>query len=60
MSNEIKNRTVFMLCRTDDGNDIYVGSTSIPLRKRFANHKCDVGNPSRLKHYRGSKLYERM
>ena len=63
MSDEIKNRTVYMLCRTgkpDDGTDIYIGSTSQPLGKRFSEHKYNAGNPSRLKYYGSSKLYEKM
>ena len=59
-SNEIKNRTVYMLSRTDGGNDIYIGSTSCPLGKRFTHHKHCAGNPSRLKYYGGSKLYKKM
>ena len=64
MSDEIKNRTVCMLCRADktgdDGEDVYVGSTSLPLGKRFESHKQDARNPFRLKHYGDSKLYRRM
>ena len=60
MSDKIKNRTVYMLCRTDGGNDIYIGSTSQPLGKRFAEHKYNAGNPSRLKYYGSSKLYKKM
>ena len=43
MSDEIKNRTVYMLRRTDGGNDIYIGSTSQPLWKRFSDHKHNAG-----------------
>ena len=57
---EIKNRTVYMLCRTDGGNDIYIGSTSQSLGQRFREHKRNAGNPSRLKWYGGSKLYKKM
>lgn len=61
MSNEIKERTVYMLCRTDKvEDDVYVGSTSCPLEKRFSHHKYNAGNPSRLKYYGNSKLYKRM
>ena len=62
MSDEIKERTVYMLCRTDkdDGTDIYVVSTSEPLGKRFSAHKQDAGNPSRLKYHGNSKLCRRM
>ena len=39
---EIKNRTVYVLTRTnkadDDDSDIYVGSTSKPLERRLAGH----------------------
>ena len=62
MSNEIKNRTVYMLCRADktedDGNYVYVGSTSQPLCQRLRTHTHRAGNPSQ--YYGGSKLYERM
>ena len=53
---EIKQRTVYLLKRTDkpdDGTDIYVGSTSQALKKRLWSHK----------HYTkivNSKLYVRM
>ena len=60
MSDEIKNQTVYMLCRTDGGNDIYVGSTARSLPKRLADHKYDAGDPSRLKWYGGSRLYKKM
>ena len=59
-SDEVKNRTVYMLCRTDGGNDIYIGSTSCPLGKRFSHHKQCAGNPLMLKYYCGSKLYQKM
>ena len=59
-SDEIKKRTVYMLCRTDGGTDIYIGSTSIPSGYRFSQHKYNAGNPSRLKWYGGSKLYKKM
>ena len=64
MTDKIKQRTVYMLCRTDktedDGTDVYVGSTSCPLSRRLAHHKYNAGNPSRLKYYGSSKLYRRM
>ena len=47
-----------MLCRTDGGNDVYIGSTSCPLGKRLADHRHKAGNPSR--YYGGSKLYQKM
>ena len=58
MSGEIKNRTVYMLCRIDCGNGVYIGSTSCPLEKRFAEHKHTAGNPST--YYGCSKLYHKM
>ena len=47
-----------MLCRTDGGNDVYVGSTSAPLCRRLSTHRQRAGNPSR--YYEGSKLYDKM
>ena len=57
-SDEIKNRTVYMLCRTDGGAGIYIGSTSLPLEKRLLTHRQRAGNPSRF--YGNSKLYKKM
>ena len=56
MSGEIKPRTVYLLKRTDkedDGADIYVGSTSLPLPEKLGAHKrhSKIGS---------SKLYRRM
>ena len=45
MSDEIKNRTVYMLCRKgkkEDGTDIYIGSTSKTLEKRLSGHRTDA------------------
>ena len=59
MSDEIKNRTVYFLRRTDkedDGTDIYVGSTLKPLGKRFAIHRCDATRPGN----ENNRLYKRM
>lgn len=56
MSAEIKNRTVYMLCRTDkpeDGTDIYVGSTSQRLKSRLRLHKANAK-------FCDSKLYKRI
>ena len=55
---EIRNRTVYMLCRTDGGNDTYIGSTLQSLDSRFAVHKYHAGNPSQF--YEKSKLYQKM
>ena len=60
MSDEIKERTVYMLRWADGGNGIYVGSTSQALKERLREHKKDAGNPSRLKYYGSSKLYQKM
>ena len=32
----------------------------VTIKKRFKNHKCDAGNPLRLKYYGSLKLYEKM
>ena len=59
MSDEIKNRTVYMLCRKDkseDGTDIYIGSTSKTLEKRLSGHRSDAQS---LKNG-GSRVYKRM
>ena len=60
MSSEIKQRVVYVLTRTnkadDDDTDIYVGSTSKPLKIRLRGHKNDAtraGNEN-------NKLYTRM
>ena len=55
-SDEIKNRIVYMLRRTDGGNEIYIGSTSIPLKKRYMVHMYNAKNFIG----RGSRLYARM
>ena len=47
-----------MLCRTDGGNDIYIGSTLQSLGQRLADHKRKAGNLSQF--YGKSKLYKRM
>ena len=55
----IKNRTVYLLKRTDkddDDTDIYVGSTSQPLKQRLRIHKYDA----RRVGYENDKLYKRM
>ena len=58
-TSEIKNRTVYVLCRTDkseDGSDLYIGSTSRSLKERLRCHKKGA---ERLK-YRNIRLYKRM
>ena len=60
MSDEIKNRTVYVLTRKnkadDDGTDIYVGSTSLPSWERLCCHRKDA----KLLVNRNNKLYKRM
>ena len=54
--NEIKPRTVYLLRRTDkedDGTDLYVGSTSKPLKYRLKDHRCKAERCN-------SRLYKRM
>ena len=58
-ADEIKNRTVYVLCRKDkpeDGTDLYIGSTSQPLKERLRCHKKDA---QRLKNG-NIRLYKRM
>ena len=59
-SNEIKPRTVYLLKRTDrpdNGKDLYVGSTSQPLKKRLYDHKSET---QRKGNVNKSKLHTRM
>ena len=60
MSNEVKNHTVYMLCRVDktgdDGTDVYVGSTSQTLGQRLSGHKKHAQNPING----GNRLYKWM
>ena len=57
--NNIKERAVYLLKRTDksyDGTDVYVGSTSLSLKRRLCNHRSDslrIGN-------KNNKLYVKM
>ena len=59
MSSEIKQRTVYLMQRTDkvfDGTDVYVGSTSKTLRERLWDHRGEatrIGNEN-------NRLYRRM
>ena len=60
MSDEIKNRTVYMLCRKDkkedDGLDLYIGGTSLPLKERL---RCHRSGAKSLKNG-GTRVYKRM
>ena len=58
-SSEIKNRTVYVLCRTDkpeDGTNIYRGSTSRPMKERLRIHRKD----SQKLRNGNNRLYKRM
>ena len=58
-TSEIKNRTVYLMRRTDkkdDGTDVYVGSTSGSLRKRLWDHR---GDALRIRN-ENNKLYKKM
>ena len=62
-ASEIKNRTVYMMCRTDkpdDGTDIYVGSTSQPLCKRLCEHRYSAKNFIERGYSDNNKLFSRM
>ena len=63
MSDEIKNQTVYMLCRKDkkeDGTDIYIGSTSRPLEERFREHKKRARKFKMFGYNEDNKLSTRM
>ena len=53
-----------MLCRTDkpddDGTDIYVGSTSKPLKERLRKHRSNAKNFLKRGYTENHKLYTRM
>ena len=56
MSTEVKQRTVYLLKRTgksDNGTDIYMGSTCKSLNKRLSNHLFNIKRSE-------SKLYKMM
>ena len=57
---EIKKRIVYMLRRTDGGNEIYIGSTSIPLKKRYMVHMYNAKNFIRRGYSGNNRLYARM
>ena len=60
MASEIKQRTVYVLTRTnkadDEDTDIYVGSTSKPLNERLHGHRYNVTRVD----CENNKLYKRM
>ena len=62
-ASEIKNRTVYVLCRTDkpeDGTDIYIGSTSWPLKERMWEHRYSAKKFKRRGRSENNRLYKRM
>ena len=59
-SDEIKKRTVYMLRRTDGGNDIYIGSTSQPLKGRYMRHMYRAKNFIKHGCSKDTRLYTRM
>ena len=56
----IKKRTVYMLRRTDGGNEIYIGSTSQPLKKRYMGHIYRAKNFMDRGCSKDNRLYTRM
>ena len=59
MADEVRPRTVYLIRRTDkgdDGVDVYVGSTCLDLHKRLSIHKYSA----KCKKNKGSKLYQKM
>ena len=61
MSDEIKDRTVYMLCRKDkkeDGTDICIGSTARPLAERLREHKKRARKFKILEYSEDNKLYK--
>ena len=63
-ADEIKNWTVYMLCRTDktedDGVDVYVGSTSQRLERRLCGHRSRARKFIEYGCSENNKLYTRM
>ena len=63
-ADEIKDRTVYMLCRTDktedDWTDIYIGSTSQPLWRRLCEHRYRAKNFIGRGYSDNNKLYTRI
>ena len=64
MSDEIKQRIVYILTRKDkaddDDTDIYVGSTSQPLEQRFYEHMYNAKNFMKRGFRENNRLYARM
>ena len=57
---EIKKQTVYMLRRTDGGNEVYIGSTSMPLKKRYMKHIYMAKNFMDRGCSKDNRLYTRM
>ena len=61
-ASEIKNRIVYVLCRTDkpeDGTDLYIGTTSQPLKERLRSHRKNA-RKFKMLGKEGNKLFSRM
>ena len=62
-ADEIKNRTVYVLCRKDkpeDGTDLYIGGTSQPLLYRLCEHRYSAKNFMERGYSGNNKLYTRL
>lgn len=60
---EEKLRTVYLLKRTDkpdDGIDIYIGSTSLPLSWRLKHHRYNAKNFINRNFNKNDRLYVKM
>ena len=64
MSDEIKNRTIYMLCRKDktedDGTGLYIGSTTRPLGEWLRKHKKRAREFKMLGYSGDNKLFTRL
>jgi hypothetical protein len=56
MDNKYKNGKIYTIRNRNDDTLIYVGSTVLPLYKRFSNHKID----SKKQKHENRQLYIKM
>ena len=60
MTDKVKQRIVYVLTRKnkadDDGSDMYLGCTSLPLERRLCCHRSDAQKPE----HGNNRLYKRM